>query len=361
VAGRRIVFVSSLWPPRVVGGAERYAAALAARLRDAGDEVLAITLAVDGADVVAQVPSVHRLDEHRRAPRWRQLGLHSGDVWRPLRSARRALESLEPDVVHTHVVAGMSVRALTLPSALGVPHVHTLHDHWLRCWRSTAQGCGVACDAIARWRSTLLSRHAPHVVIGISQSILDAHALAGRVVRHPVDDVRLRARRALGDPPTFGFLGQVSPNKGIDVLLRAVPDGARLVVAGRGRLDDEVRAAGVEHRGWVDDAGRDAFFDDIDCLVVPSVWKEPAGLVVLEATAAGVPVIASDIGGLPEYVPAECRHLLTPPGDVTALRRAMERFVEQPVTVDAAALPGWEQHLRAVRDAYDEAERVARG
>jgi glycosyltransferase involved in cell wall biosynthesis len=364
--------VSSLWPPRIVGGAELYAATLADHLAAEGHAVGAITLGVDGPGVVGTVrPWPARVDEVRSVEAWRRIAFHVRDVWRTdtARALRRAIERFRPDVVHTHGVHGMSVAALVAPGAAGVPHVHTLHDFWLRCWRSTMTGrsgapCGRSCRAIAAWRAGAQRRHGPDVTIAISRAILERHpsidrAGGARVLLHPLEAPRPRpARRHDGDV-VFGYLGQLNPNKGVALLLeasRAVPH--RLLVAGTGRLSRTVSAAAgpdLEYLGWVSGPSKEAFFDAVDCLVVPSTWPEPAGLVVNEAVARGVPVIASTAGGLPEYVPAECRSLLVPPGDVPALAAAMSRFAADPAAhLPAPPDPGrsWSAHVAAVLDAY---------
>jgi glycosyltransferase involved in cell wall biosynthesis len=62
-------------------------------------------------------------------------------------------------------------------------------------------------------------------------------------------------------------------------------------------------------------------------LVVPSVWPEPFGIVVLEALAAGRPVVGSSIGGIPEIVRDEREGLLVVPGDVRSLSAALDRLI----------------------------------
>ena len=112
----RILMVSNLWPPEVVGGAEQYASALAARLRDAGHEVNVLTLGVDGPDVVHAVePWPYRIPDAPTQPARRRLLFHALDVYNPRarRGLDRVLDELAPDVVHTHAVQGLSSVALT--------------------------------------------------------------------------------------------------------------------------------------------------------------------------------------------------------------------------------------------------------
>lgn len=376
----RVLMVSSLWPPAAVGGAELYAATLTNALRADGHDVAAVTLGVEGADVIATVrPRPVRVDELRTGPAWRRPLFHAADVWRPgtKTTLKRAISKFRPDVVHTHVTQGMSVTALTTPSRLGVPHVHTLHDYWLRCWRSTlttrtGRPCDGACRAIGAWRQSALRMHRPDVVVAISTSMLDEHpgvrgTKATTVLHHPVEAARSRPRHAEGRRGVvLGYIGQLTPNKGLPVLLDAIRQSrATLIVAGRGRLEPAVRAAagdGVRYLGWVSGAAREAFFDEIDCLVVPSVWKEPAGLAVNEAVARGIPVIATATGGLPEYVPAECAPLLAAPGDARSLVQSIARFSADPLRyrpAPVAAERRWPAHLRRVLDCYEAAARAA--
>ena len=201
--------------------------------------------------------------------------------------------------------------------------------------------------------------------MAISEAILNHHPLiAGRlgtrVLRHPTELVEWRhVSGPRSGVPVFGYLGQLTPNKGVDVLVDAARRGGhRLVVAGRGRLEQQVRSAGdtVDYLGWVSGVDREKFFDRIDCLVVPSVWEEPAGLAVNEAYARGIPVIATRAGGLPEYVPDACRDLLVPANDRAALDAAMAKFAADPEHY----LPGlpdesrsWDRHVRDMLDVYE--------
>jgi glycosyltransferase involved in cell wall biosynthesis len=274
----------------------------------------------------------------------------------------------------------MSVAALTAPGAAAVPHVHTLHDYWLLCQRSTmvaaddvacATPC-TGCRVISGVRNTLLRRHPPEIVLAVSEAVADEHrrrhVLADRirVLRNPVEVTPLPsrpARRADG-PVVVGYLGPLVPIKGIATLLRAfagLPDGAaRLRVAGRGPLADQVHGPGVELVGWVDEVGKRAFLDEVDVLVVPSEWRDPAPLVLNEARANGIPVIGARIGGIPELVAPECEPLLFPSGDVAALTDRLRTFVADPARfapspLAAAASGGWPAHVEAILGVYREA------
>jgi glycosyltransferase involved in cell wall biosynthesis len=384
----RVLMVSSLWPPVVTGGAELYASALAGRLRSAGHDVGVVTMGVDGPEVVEEVrPWPYRLDAFVDQSAARRAMFHAFDVYRPAtaRVLARGFAEFRPDVVHTHSVQGLSSAALEVPSRQGIAHVHTLHDYWLLCQRtSLVARDGTSCEQLCRGcaavsfaRNAVIARHPPHVVIAISDAVAGEHARLAwtrdrvRVVHHPVEWERLAPARSVtaGEPVVFGYLGQLTGVKGVAMLLDAfssagVP-GARLVVAGDGAARDELHAragSAVEFTGWLDPPARAEFLDRIDCLVVPSVWKEPAGLVVNEARGHFVPVIAARIGGIPELVPQASQALLFDPGDREQLACRLAEFAADPAryreTERGPALD-WDAHLALVVNAYADARRAA--
>jgi glycosyltransferase involved in cell wall biosynthesis len=164
-----------------------------------------------------------------------------------------------------------------------------------------------------------------------------------------------KARRRLG------FVGTLAPHKGVDVLIRAFRalSGADLTLELHGGLTTHpayvaaLREAAsgdprIRFQGPFPEGEQQRILASIDVLVLPSVWWENSPLTVLEALAAGVPVVASDIGGLPELVADNDTGLLTPPGDADALRQALEdvtegrRLAERrqpviPITIDEGA------------------------
>ncbi len=378
----RVLFVSSLWPPAVRGGAELYAGRLAAELGGAGHETGVFTLGIGGPDVVGQSPAwPYRLHESVTQPAWKRAAFHLRDQFDPVTSyrLRQAIDRFRPDVVHSHSIAGLSAAALTTPSARGVAHVHTLHDYWLLCQRtSLVTREGVSCEArcsgckvVSGVRRTISARHFPPVLVAVSEAVAEEHRRTGvpadrlRVIHNPVE---LRGRETTERPsgrrpgPTsLGFLGQLVAIKGLRLLLEALPslDEVELLVAGDGPLLPEVRATpGARALGWVDDEARERFFAEIDCLVVPSAWKDPAPLVVNEARSRGIPVIAARIGGLPELIPESCRSLLFEPHDVADLVAKVRLFMADPdrfAPGSEPAVAGWVEHMAEIMEAYTDA------
>jgi glycosyltransferase involved in cell wall biosynthesis len=139
-------------------------------------------------------------------------------------------------------------------------------------------------------------------------------------------------------PPRFVFAGRITPMKGLDWLLRALAQtrsDAHLDVAGTGNEEymSEMHKLAAElnlrdrvtFHGWLDQVDVYALIRRARALVFPSVWHEPAGLVTLEAAARGRAVVASDVGGIPEYARDEYATLVNV-RDVDALAQAMEHL-----------------------------------
>jgi glycosyltransferase involved in cell wall biosynthesis len=240
----------------------------------------------------------------------------------------------------------------------GLPIVHTLHDYYLLCPNATMFRDGRNCagqhwDCRAYSLPRLRASRSVDAVVGVSRSVLERHlrhgAFRGVPRRHVIHNMYrpgagTEARSgAVGDRPLrFGFIGQLSPIKGIELLLQAAAgmprDGWELLVAGKGvpAYTDALRdryssTPAVRFLGFT---RPEDFFAQVDVLVLPSIWHEPLGTVVIEALAHGVPVIGSARGGTPEMVEHERNGLLFDPDRPEALRASMETFLRRPELVE---------------------------
>jgi len=231
-----------------------------------------------------------------------------------VRSVRRAAR--DADLVHAHWLAGGAVAALAR-----VPFVVTLH------------GSGTA----GRFADLELARRHPRLVRAILRRartvvcVSDALAAAARrcgardvrVIRNGVAVPARTGREA--DPAEVLFAGRLSREKGIEELVAAT-QGMNLVVAGDGPLRGLVPSA----LGFVAHDELQRLYARAAVVVLPS-HREGLPLTVLEAMAHGRPVVASAVGGIPELVEDGVTGILVPPGDVGALRAALERLLDDPV------------------------------
>jgi colanic acid/amylovoran biosynthesis glycosyltransferase len=219
------------------------------------------------------------------------------------RAAARAADGA--DLVHAHwLPAGMVARTLGLPYVVQV-------------WGTDLE---LARRAPALFRPVV--RQARAVVAASSWLADEARALgasAVEVIPSGVDLPEEVAAEAI--PPEVLYAGRLSPEKGVSELVEAA-SGLNLVVAGDGPLRDRVPGA----LGFVPHDELEALYRRAAVVVCPS-HREGFGVVCMEAMAHGRPVVASAVGGLLDLVVDGETGLLVPPGDVRALRAALERLL----------------------------------
>jgi glycosyltransferase involved in cell wall biosynthesis len=219
------------------------------------------------------------------------------------RAARKAAAGA--DLVHAHwLPSGLPARAT------GKPYLLTMHG----------------TDAELARRAPAVFRpfvRAARLVLTVSEALaIDAHRLGAREVRVvPVGVDVPEVTVQPDDPPHVLFVGRLSEEKGVLELLEAAR-GLPLVVVGDGPLRGRVpEAIGFVPRGELGE-----YLDRAAVVVCPS-RREGYGVVAREAMAHGRPVVASNVGGLPEAVVDGETGLLVPPHDPAALRMALERLV----------------------------------
>jgi glycosyltransferase involved in cell wall biosynthesis len=241
------------------------------------------------------------------------------------------------DIVHAHHMrAPASLLAALTARARGMPTVVT--DHGLQ----GSNWGGLVPRLFDRF--LLVSRH--------SASDLGAPAAKTRTIYGGADPARFRPDPAEKREGVL-FVGRLTPHKGIDVLIRALPTDARLTVVGSEGHDSRspereypelLRSLAADRRveflGAVDDDELARRYRTAAVVVIPSVertWygraiavSELLGLVALEAMSSGAPVIASRVGGLPEIVEDGVTGHVVSPGDVTELRGRIEAVLRDP-------------------------------
>ena len=333
----KIAFVNEKYVHHSTGGAHESVRILAEALVEKGHEVnvwttthqpdQGETVETYGGVRVVHLPIANVYWPHGHRPAHLKPLWHAIDACNPVMAARvgRLLDVEKPDVLHTNIVASFSTAVWREAHRRGVPVVHTLRDHYLRCPSGemfTARGnCERQCRVCAAYSvpRKLAARHVD-AVVGISEFLLREHLSHGYFAASRVKQVIHNSyARDGGLPPRdvsrgglrVGYLGRLFETKGIERLIDAFAqcpdDSARLLIAGSGEpaYEQSLRERCAGSPGRVSFLGivpPRALFEQIDVLAVPSLWREPFGRIVIEANAWGVPVVASRRGGLPEIV-----------------------------------------------------------
>lgn len=318
-----------LRPPVVVhvidslrtGGAQWMLAALAGGLTEAGlARVVVVSATADGADralVQALEGATDRLvvlDAHRLADR------------RFLTGVLGAARGCRADLIHSHLV-GAAVNGRLAAAVLRIPHVTTIHTP-----------PGGSEDSRARISADGWTARASSLLIAPGAAVAEAYAHAWHVPRSRFAVVasappmrertehfdRGAMRTQLGVAPDELMVLSVTrlePAKGVDVLLEAAAglEGVRVVVAGDGPQRSALDADGARLLGHRSDVGDLLAASDVFCL--PSL-HEALPVSVLEAMAAGLPVVASKVGALPDLLGGGAGFLVAP-GDSAELRAVL--------------------------------------
>jgi phosphatidyl-myo-inositol alpha-mannosyltransferase len=232
-----------------------------------------------------------------------------------LRTAR-LVRSRRFDVVHVHEpmlpAVGMTAVWAARAPVVGTFHMVGRRPFWYRVWRPV-----VAPTA---------HRLAARVAVSAAARDFVAQVLPGPydLIPNAIDSSGYQVGERGGR--RIAFVGRPDPRKGLPVLLEALerlPEDVTLdVVGSNGDLGPRVRT-----HGQASDDERRGVLARADVLCAPSLGGESFGVVLLEAMAAGLPVVASDIPGYAAVLPPECGRLV-PPGDAGALARALEQLLE---------------------------------
>ena len=298
----KVVVLATSYPRSGTDTAGRFVADAVEHLREAGTDIEVVSPATFshfglayGAGIVGNL---------RRRP-WR-AALVPPFMAAYARAARRAAR--DADLVHAH----------WLPS--GVAAMATGKPFVVQLWGTDVE---VARRAPALARAVL--RRAEAVVCPSSALAGEAARLGAReieVVPSGVDLPGVVGEEA--DPPEVLYAGRLSPEKGVAELVLAA-EGLNLVVAGDGPLRDKVPMA----RGMVPPGELAKLYARAAIVVCPSL-REGFGVACLEAMAHGRPVVASGVGGLLDLVVNGETGILVEPGNVPALRSAIDRLLDDP-------------------------------
>jgi glycosyltransferase involved in cell wall biosynthesis len=309
---------------------------------------------------------------------------------RSYREMRHLLQQDRPDVVHVHSVYPMfSPSVLVACRRAGVPVVMTVHSHNLTCptwyhlykgricedclggheYKCVLKNCrnNILESSAYALRSSVARRfrlfHDNVSVLIVSTPFAKARLLQAGfyenqivVVPNPTSIRDTAVDRAAGQ--YVAFAGRVSEEKGVDIFLAAaarMPD-VPFKVAGDGPVLSTMMAKAPRNVEFLGRLGFDellVFYRRSRILVVPSLCFELFGMVVVEAMALGVPVIASRIGGLPHVVEDGVTGLLFEPGNSEALVKDVCRLWEDPHLCDRMGRASRQKVMREfTEDAY---------
>ncbi|MEV6927299.1 glycosyltransferase [Dactylosporangium sp. NPDC051485] len=364
---QRILLVNGNYVDGTVGGTQTHTRHLAKALADEGRTVAVLCQGetdaqerIDGVEVFrVRPPALPKTVPD--GPRYlvnQTLAIQNPFVTRRVEAVVR---QFQPDLCHVQMLRRLTPTVLGVLRRHRVPVVQTVHELF-SLWNFNAYQRADTADKIHsrrpwpvsgfKWWHRRLSTGVRHVVAP-SRFALDAylgddyfHGVPSTIVPHFIplewgDPREAAARRAAEEragPVRLLFVGRLDNYKGVQQLiaaLRGMPElDVLLDIAGDGVLTPTVAdfAAAdprVTFHGPAEGAQRHELYRRADALLCPSTWVETFGFVVLEAYAAGLPVIASRIGALPDSVIDGRTGLMVEPGSVPQLAAAMRSLADR--------------------------------
>jgi glycosyltransferase involved in cell wall biosynthesis len=258
----------------------------------------------------------------------------------------------KPNIVHTHsskagILGRLAAKMAFVPNIIHTPHGHVFYGHF-----------GAFASKMFLWIEKLFSRFTDRIValtdgekndyeklyVCPSEKLLKIHSGVDVAQYMQANGNMVEKRRSLGldqNEAVIGFVGWLLPIKGPVYLIKAMeyvwpeyPE-ASLVFVGKGHLDVDLRAQAlrmnangrVKFLGWREDIVE--IMTIFDMLVLPSL-NEGMGRVLVEAMAAGKPVVASRVGGIPDLVRNDETGYLVPPADAEALADGIKKLLDDP-------------------------------
>lgn len=354
----KICIVNTYYYPDIIGGAEISVKKLAEELAKSGHNVHVICTGkqdevntINGVTIHrTKVNNVYTPIEYDRGNNKKnklRVAIYKIlNIYNLLNYTRvnRLLNKINPDIVHTNNLYGLSTIVWEIANKKNIPVVHTLRDYAFLKEKK---------DIISRIQKKIITNYTRNVdlVTAPSQYTLDTFKNNGyfsksteKVVYNAIDfkvaiieevlnlkKERIRNKNIIN----FVYLGRIEEKKGIKVLLNSFSkvknDNIQLNIAGDGNLkylvsEQVKRDSRINYLGFLNETEIEKLLKESDVLIIPSIWPEPFGRVIIEAYKHCMPAIGSKIGGIPELINNMKTGLLIAPNNESELMKAIEYF-----------------------------------
>jgi glycosyltransferase involved in cell wall biosynthesis len=356
----KVLLVNTYYYPNMVGGAEQSVKLLAEGLKKRGHEVFVLT--GDKGNSKVEWEEINGINVIRLDLSYRS----NSKLWRLTRkvfefrnllivnNVNKILDIIKPDVVHTNNLFYLSTIIWKCAKKKNIKVVHTLRDYWGLCPKSTLlTKQGEICTSpkglcsIHRKNYSLLTKYVD-IVTSPSKFTLDLYLNNGifenskKYVVYNAIGFELAKHKILvnkrldnnDDKIVFLFMGSLDTHKGVKFLIETFKEvknnNIKLKICGDGPLASYiVKSCNEDERiqffGKVYKDEKEKVLLDSDVMVVPSIWYEPFGRVVIEGYKYAMPVIGTEIGGIKELL-TDATSMKVKPNDKQSLKYAIEQL-----------------------------------
>ena len=395
----KICFISNLYPPSIIGGAEISVKRAADGLVKRGHEVFVITTTTNGNTFIEEVGGVkvyrikplnlYTMYKHQNQPELLKPIWHTIDLWNPHSYiiAKNIIKKEKSDIVHVNNFKGLSLSVFSAAKHLNLPLIFTAHDYSLICPRAnllhgSGEICTVPaglCKAYVKIQKYLVDNK-PDLVTAPSQFVIGKLKESGlfegvKTIKLPLG-IELSDRKVKKSYNTIDILyvGGLSRHKGVHLLINAFKKlefkNINLHILGKGKDEDEFKKiAGSDQRiifhGFVPDEELMELYQKANLTVVPSIWYDNSPMVIYESLINGTPVIGSRIGGIPELIEDGYNGFLFEAGNVDELKKILESLVKNPSELRKLEEGAFEsvkkydmgEHIRKLEELYKSVQR----
>jgi glycosyltransferase involved in cell wall biosynthesis len=358
----RILLISGLYDPFIQGGAEVVALKLAKGMQKRGHSVCVATthseketksILDDGIEINRfGIKNSYWYYQYEESNPFKRLFWHVRDIYncRAAADISFLINKFKPDIAVCHNLAGFSISVWNELSKKGIPVVQILHDYYALCPRSTLFKAGSNCSKTCLTCKVFRLGHgfasqSLTGVIGVSKEVMNIHYKFGMFNTVPLKKVIYNSqnisiekrKKEESNNLVIGFIGRITPEKGIELLIDSFKELTKkhpnilLKIAGQGEpeylkiLSGKSSEYNIDFLGKIDST---EFYSYVDICVVPSIWQEPLGLVAIEALAHGIPVIGSDLGGIPEIIQHRYNGLIFDPNEPDGLLNSLSEMIQ---------------------------------
>ncbi len=359
----KVALFHCIYKPDYRGGAEVMVENIAKAIKNSEKDIFVVSVGrsdrheiIDGVDVFRVKPfNIFNFLDINRQPTWKRLLWHAIDLANDIQTWKifKLLVKERPDLIISNNLKGLGYGTPLLAKLMNIKHIHIIHDMQLihpSGLYQDGQSLNFLEKAYLFFCKSFFGN--PSKVVFPSSHIRDTYDRLGFfknsakvVLGNPLPlnvNIKKPKKNNSDKKTVFAFVGQIEEYKGIIGLLKTLPGLGgdwKLLVAGDGKAITESKKISL-------DLGRVVFYghlnqdeleqkiwSEADVLINPSMVAESFGMVVIEAYAKGIPVLASDSGALPEIVKDGKTGWIFKSGDWYDLRHRLEFIIANQQTV----------------------------
>ncbi len=357
----KICFMSNLYPPFIVGGAEIVVKNVAEELVKKGHDVIVITTSPKKKTYCEKINNVtvyrinpmnifpfFTISKQKKSIRPFYFIYDLFNIY-PYVTVKKILKKEKVDIVHINNFRGFSLSIFNAVKSLNIPLIFTAHDFSLICIMSSfLNSSNEICTNPSKLCKTYvkIQKHfvdnKPDLIIAPSQFVIDKLINAGFFKNVKMKTLPLgielhdKKVRKLYDIINIFYVGGLSRNKGVHILINSFKkleqENVRLHIFGKGIDEDEFREMGYPDKriifhGFISNEKLMRLYYKANITVVPSICYDNSPMVIYESLMHGSPVIGSRIGGIPELVEEGYNGFLFEAGNVDELKGIFEKII----------------------------------